>query len=111
MAWREYRLAVLLEHAFSGPAFTVWPWVHETLTSPTLSEARPSWTPPKDSDVPRTSTWVSLPVSVTVHSLGLQEKVSEPTEQAVSGSSVRPPARTPATSRGAREVVVDMGRG
>ena len=23
MAWREYRLAVLLEHAFSGPAFTV----------------------------------------------------------------------------------------
>jgi hypothetical protein len=30
-------------------------------------------------------------------------------EQAVSGSSVRLPARTPAASREAREVVVDMG--
>jgi hypothetical protein len=47
---------------------------------------------------------------VTEHSLALQERVSVPNEQAVSGSSVRLPARTPAASREAREVVVDMGR-
>ena len=92
------------------PTGLVSPWVHDTLALPTLRDARPSWTPPKASDVPRISTSAPLPDSVTEHSLPLQERVSELSEQAVSGSSVRPPARTPAASREACDVVVDMGR-
>jgi hypothetical protein len=52
-----------------------------------------------------------LPDSVTEHSLPLQERLSELNEQAVRGSRVRLPARTPAASRAARDVVVDMVRG
>jgi hypothetical protein len=100
----------VVQVSVSGPALTVSPCAQDTLALPTLREARPSWTPPKDSDVPRISTCASLPDSVTEHSLPLQDRVSELNEQAVSGSSVRPPASTPAARRAARDVVEDMRR-
>ena len=81
----------------------------DTLAPATPSEARPSWTPPNVTVVPRISASAASLDSVAVQELVVHETFSEPMEQPASGARTRPPARRPATRRAVRGVE-DMSR-
>ena len=85
------RLTFFLLCAFALVALALSPSssAQDTLTSPTPREARPSWTPPKVSVVPRMSTSAPSPESVTVHELVEQLTPFDVSEQADTGSVVR----------------------
>ncbi len=86
----------------SDPAVTLSPSVQDTLAPATLSEARPSWTLPRDSVVPRISASAPSPLSVTLHDDPEQLTLSEVKLQPVSAARATPPASSPAVRRDVR---------
>src|SRR4051794_19829232 len=81
----------LVHSSLSGPADTLWPWVHDTPASPTPRRAWPSWTPESETVVPRMSAFAPSPLSVAAHLVPEHETLFDVKLQAASGTSASAP--------------------